>query len=169
MNPELVTQRVNPRSITTFFNSISSIQKFEDELPLIQMIGEGSVGPEFSSMFTMFINNKLDKIISPKDVVSNPNEAYVIGALGTAVGTGDDFRADIASVIATRIVNYCLLQAETHSVGEPLIKRLVKLTTDCDAFTNDLKYFMVKEIVNGNKVKFAAMMRDNAVVKMTIK
>ena len=27
------------------------------------MIGEGSVGDEFSSMFTMFINNQLDKII----------------------------------------------------------------------------------------------------------
>jgi hypothetical protein len=169
MNPELVTQRVNPRSITTFFNSISSIQKFEDELPLIQMIGEGSVGPEFSSMFTMFINNKLDKIISPKDAVTNVNEAYVLGALTSAVGSGDEFRADISSVIATRIVNYCLTHAEKHAIGAPMIDRLVKLTTDCDAFTNDLRYFMVKEIVNGNKVKFAAMMRDNAVVKMTVK
>lgn len=169
MNPELVTQRVNPRSITTFFNSISSIQKFEDELPLIQMIGEGSVGPEFSSMFTMFINNKLDKIISPKDAITNVNEAYVVGALTSAVGNGDDFRADISSVVATRIVNYCLTHAEKHAVGDPMIKRLIKLTTDCDAFTNDLKYFMVKEIVNGNKVKFAAMMRDNAVVKMAVK
>ncbi len=169
MNPELVTQRVNPRSITTFFNSISSIQKFEDELPLIQMIGEGSVGPEFSSMFTMFINNKLDKIISPKDAVTNVNEAYVLGALTSAVGSGDDFRADISSVIATRIVNYCLTHAEKHAIGAPMIERLVKLTTDCDAFTNDLRYFMVKEIVNGNKVKFAAMMRDTAVVKMAVK
>ena len=169
MNPELVTQKVNPRSITTFFNSISSIQKFEDQLPLIQMIGEGSVGPEFSSMFTMFINNKLDKIISPKDAVTNVNEAYVVGALTSAVGSGDEFRADISSVIATRIVNYCLTHAEKHVIGDPIIKRLVKLTTDCDAFTNDLRYFMVKEIVNGNKVKFAAMMRDNAVVKMAVK
>jgi len=169
MNPELVTQRVNPRSITTFFNSISSIQKFEDQLPLIQMIGEGSVGPEFSSMFTMFINNKLDKIISPKDAVTNVNEAYVVGALTSAVGSGDEFRADISSVIATRIVNYCLTHAEKHAIGAPMIDRLVKLTTDCDAFTNDLRYFMVKEIVNGNKVKFAAMMRDNAVVKMAVK
>ena len=89
--------------------------------------------------------------------------------LTSAVGNGDDFRADISSVVATRIVNYCLTHAEKHAVGDPMIKRLIKLTTDCDAFTNDLKYFMVKEIVNGNKVKFAAMMRDNAVVKMAVK
>ena len=27
------------------------------------MIGEGSVGREFTTMFTMFINNKLDKLM----------------------------------------------------------------------------------------------------------
>jgi len=169
MNPEVVTSSVNPRAITTFFNSISSIEKFEDSLPLIQMIGEGSVGAEVSTMFTMFINNKMDKIISPKDILTNTNEAYVVGALNSAVGQGNDFRADISSVIATRIVNYSLTHAENNSVSDTLINRLVKLTTDCDAFTDDLRYYMVKEIVNGNKVKFAKLMMNPVVVKMAVK
>ena len=38
------------------------IEKFDKELPLIQMIGEGSVGTDFASMFTTFINNKLEPI-----------------------------------------------------------------------------------------------------------
>ncbi len=167
MHPELVTQRVNPRAITTFFNAISSIPKFEDNLPLIQMIGEGSVGADFSSMFTMFINNKLDKIISPDDIL-NKDEAYVMGALTSAVGKDDDFRADISSVIATRLVNYSLVMAEKGSVAAPIIDRLAKLTTDCEAFTNDLRYYMIKEIVNGNKVKFAKLMQNTNVVKMAI-
>ena len=167
MHPELVTQRVNPRAITTFFNAISSIPKFEDDLPLIQMIGEGSVGNDFSSMFTMFINNKLDKIISPDDIL-NKDEAYVMGALTSAVGKDDDFRADISSVIATRLVNYSLVMAEKGSVAAPIIDRLAKLTTDCEAFTNDLRYYMIKEIVNGNKVKFAKLMQNTNVVKMAI-
>ena len=37
MNPEVITQSVNPRAMTTFFNSISSIAKFETDLPLIQI------------------------------------------------------------------------------------------------------------------------------------
>jgi hypothetical protein len=169
MHPELVSQSINPRSITTFFNAISSIPKFEDNLPMIQMIGEGSVGPEFSSMFTMFINNKLDKLISPHDAVTNTNEAYVIGALNSAVGIGDDYRADIASIMATRIVNYSIVHAADKHVPDPMIARLIKLSTDCDAFTTDLQYFMVKEIVNGNKSKFGKMMMDTAVVKMAVK
>ena len=168
MNPELVTQRVNPRSVTTFFNAISSIPKFEDSLPIIQMIGEGSVGVDFSSMFTMFINNKLDRIISPEDIMTK-DEQYVMNALTNAVGQDDDFRADISSVISTRIINYSLVHAETKSVPDPMINRLVKLTTDCKAFTDDLRYFMIKEIVNGNKLKFSKLMMNNNVVKMAVK
>jgi hypothetical protein len=169
MNPEVITQNVNPRAMTTFFNSISSIDKFEENLPIIQMIGEGSVGADVSTMFTMFINNKMDKIISPQDILTNANEAYVVGALNSAVGSGDNFRADIASVIATRVVNYSLTHAESKPVTDPMVQRLVKLTTDCDAFTDDLRYYMVKEIVNGNKIKFAKLMMNNAVVKMAVK
>jgi hypothetical protein len=169
MNPEVVTQKVNPRAITTFFNAISSIEKFEEQLPLIQMIGEGSVGPEFSSMFTMFINNKMDKIISPADIMTNTNEAYVVGALNGAIGTGDEFRADISSIITTRLINYSLTHAANHSISDAMINRLVKLTTDCDAFTNDLKYYLVKELLAGNKPKFSKLMMNPQVVKMAVK
>ena len=168
MNPELVTQRINPRSVTTFFNAISSIPKFEDNLPIIQMIGEGSVGPDFSSMFTMFINNKLDRIISPEDIMTK-DEQYVMNSLTAAVGQDDEFRADLSSVIATRVINYSIVHAETKPVPDAMINRLVKLTTDCKAFTDDLRYFMIKEVVNGNKLKFSKLMMNNQVVKMAVK
>jgi nucleoside-triphosphatase THEP1 len=168
MHPELVTQRINPRAITTFFNAISSIPKFESDLPLIQMIGEGSVGVDFSSMFTMFINNKLDRIISPADILTK-DETYVLGSLTSAVGEDDDFRADISSVIATRIINYSLTLADKTSISKPIIDRIAKLTTDCKAFTDDLRYYMVKEIVNGNKTKFSQLMMNQNVVKMAVK
>ena len=168
MHPELVTQKVNPRAVTTFFNSISSIEKFNEELPLIQMIGEGSVGADFSSMFTMFINNKLDRIISPEDILTK-DEAYVVGALRSMIGEDDDFRADISSVVSTRLINYALREAETKSVSQDVINRLIKLTTDCTSFTDDLSYYIVKELTNGNKPKFSKMLLNPKVAKMVIK
>ena len=168
MNPELVTEKVNPRAITTFFNAISSIPDFFKDLPIIQMIGEGSVGVDFATMFSIFINNKLDKIISPKDIFEK-DEAYVIRSLTAAIGKDDDFRADISSVIATRLVNYSLMFAEKNSVPQQMIDTLIKLTTDCDSFTDDLKYYIIKEILNGNKIKFSKLMLNNQVVKMTVK
>jgi hypothetical protein len=169
MNPEVITQSVNPRAITTFFNAISSIAKFEENLPIIQMIGEGSAGVDVSTMFTMFINNKMDQIISPSDIINNPSESYVVGALNTAIGSGDSFRADISSVVATRIINYCLIHAETKTVTDQMVNRVIKLVTDCDAFTDDLRYYIVKEIVNGNKQKWQKLMMNSTVVKMTVK
>jgi hypothetical protein len=115
----------------------------------------------------MFINNKLDKIISPLDTLTK-DEAYVIGALRSAVGEGDDFRADIASVMATRLANFSLVYSKTNPISDDIVNRLVKLTTDCESFTNDLQYFLVKEIVNGNKSKFAKLMLNSQVVKMAI-
>lgn len=168
MNPELVSQRINPRMITTFFNSISSIQDFSKNLPIIQMIGEGSVGNDFASMFTMFINNKLDKIIGPKDIFEK-DEQYVLNTLKAAVGDGEDFRADLSSVIATRVVNYSLTFAEKNTVSQPMVQRLIKLTTECDSFTDDLRYYIIKELINGNKVKFAPLMMNANVVKMSVK
>ena len=167
MHPELVTQETNARSITTFFNSISSIENFEDQLPLIQMIGEGSVGAEFATMFTMFINNRLDKMITPERIMNNDDWSYVKGQLSGTIGKESNYRADIASVMTRRIINYNLVKAETASVNAPLIERLSKLMTD-DVFTNDLKYTMVREIVNGNRIKFQKLLLNPEIVKMTV-
>jgi MoxR-like ATPase len=169
MHPELVNSKVNARSITNFFNSISSIPKFEEQLPLIQMIGEGSVGIEFSSMFTSFINNKLDKMLSPKDILLHDNEAYIMGELRNTIGRGNDYRADIASIMGTRIINYSLYHAEKVGITQKEIDRLTRLVTDEETFANDIKYHVVKKILNGNKQKFQKMMTNPEVVKMAMK
>jgi len=104
MHPELVTKEVNSRSVSMFFNSISSLKSFDESLPLIQMIGEGSVGSEFSTMFTMFINNKLDRMITPENILTQ-DEKYVMNTLKGLVGKEDKYRADIASTLSTRLAN----------------------------------------------------------------
>ena len=159
MHPELVTQKVNPRSITTFFNAISSIEKFEEQLPMIQMVGEGSVGLDFSSMFTMFINNKLDRIISPEDIMTKDTK-YVFSSLKSMIGEDDEFRADISSVVSTRVVNYLVNFAKTNPISAQILKRVEELFIDCTSFTDDLKYFIVKEVVNANKQKFGKLMMN---------
>ena len=148
MHPELVTQETNARSISTFFNSISSIKKFEDQLPLIQMIGEGSVGNEFASMFTTFINNKLDKLVTPRELVTGPEEVLI--ELKECIGKDDNYRADIASLLATRVANFAVAFSKTDTVTAKVQERLVKLCT-LDYLTDDLKYLVVRTIFTGNR------------------
>jgi hypothetical protein len=169
MHPELITRDVNPRSVMTFFNSISSIPDFEKALGLIQMIGEGSVGPEFAIMFNTFINNRLDRLISPKEMLLNPNENYIIGEVRKATGTGSTFRADIGSTLVTRLINYTTIYSDNNPIEQPIIDRLIKLSTDADTFTDDLKYLIVKKVFNHNKQKFQKMMNNTQVMNMAIK
>ena len=168
LHPELTEKRANARSFTTFFNSISSLDSFEESLPIIQMIGEGSVGGEFATMFTMFINNKLDKLVTPKDVLTNNSWEYIKGQLKSCVGEGNNYRADIASLMTTRIINYAVHYSNNNTVTQPLIDRVTNLITD-DIFSNDLKYYIVKGILNGNKQKWSKLMLNPEVIKMTVK
>lgn len=169
LNKELVTEKCNPRAITNFFNSISSFTSFESNLPMIQLLGEGSVGPEFATMFTMFINNKLDKLISPKDILFHESDVHVTNALKKSIGQDGDYRADIASILVTRMINTAILFAETNTVDQKLLDRLIKLSTDSDVFTDDLKYVLIKKVVNGNKQKYQKLMTNAAVLKMSVK
>jgi len=168
MHPEVITTDVNPRSVTTFFNSISSIKDFEKELPLIQMIGDGSIGADAGAMFVMFINNKLDKILTPQQLLTL-DDSDLIRETRECIGVNDAYRADIASVLATRLINHCLVFAQTNPINDAMNKRLIDLTTKYDAFTDDLKYYIVKELLGGNKPKFAKMMLNQNVLQMSTK
>ena len=168
LHPELVTQETNARSITTFFNAISSFDSFESNLAMVQMIGEGSVGDAFASMFTTFINNKLDKLVTPHDLLTHDNEQYILNELRSCIGKDDNYRADIASTLATRLSNYSLVYSKENKITQKVTDRLIALCTK-DYFTNDLKYMIVRTIFNGNKQKFNKMMMNPEIIKMTIK
>ncbi len=167
MHPEIVDadKGVNPRSITTFFNCISSVKTFEDDLPLIQMVGEGSVGGEVATLFTQFINNRLDKLVTPKDILLTKDDAKVIKLLTDATGevSSSEYRADIASILTTRLINYTLNYATKNPITPEIINRLIMLVKEEEVFTDDLKYHIVKKILNGNKQKFQKLIFDKDV------
>ena len=167
MHPELVTKEVNSRSVSMFFNSISSIKSFEDTLPLIQMIGEGSVGSEFSTLFTMFINNKLDKMISPENILGQ-DEHYVLNTLKSLVGKDKAYRADIAATLGTRLSNYLEYIAKTETIEKTIIDRVAKIVTE-KIFATDVCYNMVKSVYNSNPGKFKLMMLNKELVKYITK
>jgi hypothetical protein len=167
-HPELVSTNTISRSITTFFNSISSLNSFDSELGLIQMIGEGSVGPEFTTMFTMFINNKLDKIISPETIMTHESEEYVLNTLKGIIGKGDKYRADLASILSTRIVNFSSYYAKNNKVEKPYIDRLAFLMNE-ELFAMDLKYKIVKTIYNNNPSSFKSLMLNKTLIQFLTK
>lgn len=168
MHPELVNKNVNARSITAFFNSIKTFSNFNQRLPMIQLIGEGSVGEEFSNMFTTFINNKLDKLISPEKILLDSNDDYIIDTLKNTIGEGPEHRADIASILATRVANFAVHYSKNNSITDKVINRIVKLMETEELFSADLHYLLVRTIITGNKKKFERFLMNPKVVKYTL-
>jgi hypothetical protein len=168
MHPEMVNEKVNPRSITNFFNSIKSIKSFSTELPLIQMIGEGSVGVEFSTAFVLFVNNKLDKLISPKNIITM-NWDVVRPELIKCIGVDSAYRADIASVLATRVLNYSLTQAISGTINKPILDRLGNILTDT-IFATDLCFYITKGLIGSpEKAKFQGILLNPKIANMAVK
>ena len=167
LHPELMKEEsgINARTVTMFFNSLMSIDNFSNELPLIQQLGEATTNPEFTIMFTTFINNKLDKLVTPKNMLLQDNQSYILGEIKSCIGQGDSYRADIASVLATRLINFTVEYAEKHTITQAIIDRLIAFAT-VDLFTNDLKYIIIKNIIKGNKQKFQKLMLNTEVIKM---
>lgn len=166
MHPEIVKGAVNPRSLTNFFNSISSMTEFENKLPMIQNLGEGSIGPTATLLFTTFINNRMDKWMMPVDIMTHKDDQLVIDTLKEMFGSNNDYRADIASVLTTRLINFALYYAESNPITPEIIDRLTLLVKENGVFTDDLKYVLVKKILNGNKQKFQKLIADNTIQEL---
>ena len=166
---------VNARSATTFFNSISSFSSFDNNLGMITNIGEGCVGPDFTHTFTNFIAQKLDQLISPEEILndfSKKHEVVVKNIIEACKGDDGMYRADIAGILALRIINYAIKFAKDNTVTKDHIDRLKEICTTDDCLTSDLKYVIVKRIMgesSESKKKYEKLLQDVKVARMMVK
>jgi len=142
----------NARSYTTFCRAIAGIKDWsnEDSLAKILQIASGCFLEKeniLGILFTQFINSRLDKLIPPDHMV---NGAWNTTAeeLKAAVYQGGKYRADIASILGTRFLNYCDKNFGTEKASSAKIEqRLDELITSKEIlFTQDILYNIVKSL-----------------------
>lgn len=167
MNNEIIkpdAPEINARSITLFFNAISSISNFESELELIQLLGEGSLGAEVTTMFTSFIHNKMDELITPEEMLDlNTSYKKIEAQIKNVVNTGTSYRADIAYVLTTRLLNHLEFKVPTEDITDLLIKRLEEIIIS-NTLGSDLKFVLGRKLTNMNG-KYNALLLSDAVVE----
>jgi len=168
LKDDAIKEGINPRAMTNFFNRISFLGDFEKNLAKVQEIGESSVGHTVTTTFSTFIAQRLDKLISPKEMLEK-DWKIVKADMFEACGKGDTYRPDIASIMTTRLINYSLFYAEKNSVDQKMIDRIVAITSEEDLLAMDLKYVIIRELLSKNKIKFQKLLLNPAVVKMTVK
>lgn len=162
MNPEIVTknENINARIITMFFKSISTIENFEEDLDMIRLLGNASIGEKVTQNFVMFINNKLDRLISAKDMMESKDALERMVKL-TGDYKSEKYRSDIASVLCSRIIDYIIVQVEKGKrVDDAMINRITDFVTNDKCFNYDNKLHMVTTIFNSAPNKFGKLMMN---------
>ncbi len=158
---------VNPRSLVKFYNSLRSIKDFNANLPLIQNIGEGAVGPEITTMFTSFIHNKLDKMISPTEILDTTVAFDTVKPkIVDLIKKDTEYRSDLAYVLTTRLINHMVHNVESKEITPKFIERVKDLITS-EVLGADLKFVLAKKVINANN-KYNVLMLEDSVIDVIL-
>lgn len=165
MHSELVTDKVNSRAITNFFNAISTIPHFEQELDLITLIGSGSVGNEFVDLFLQFISQKLDKLPTIEFLMT-AEEKTVCDTLKKLLyknGDENEYQSDIASVLITRLINWLIIGVESKQLPTAQIKQCrerIEAIVKNDLISRDLVHHLVSSLFKNHRNSFKELTRN---------
>ena len=146
-------QTINPRSYTTFCNAISGLKDWSDSktLAMILNISKGCFDDKenvVGHLFTMFIANKLDKLISPERLLTGDWKEVSEEIKQCVYDEHGNYRPDIASVLSTRLLNYTSYYFEQKgSQSDPVQKRLLEIIDSPEMlFSEDLIYNVIKQL-----------------------
>jgi hypothetical protein len=162
---------VIPRTMVMFANAISGIKNFSnhESLTLINLISEGCFESEenvVGRFFSMFINNKLDRLINPKDILFGEWKS-VSTRLANCIYDGDSYRADIGSVLTIRFLNYIdVYIGQKESNSQVIIDRVIELiSSEKVLLTEDLIFKLIKSIVAKYPGRFNKILVNDKVKK----
>lgn len=169
-----IPSKVNARNYTMFANSISGIKDWStsENLAFILQIASGCFLDEddiIGGLFTTFIANKLDKLISPEDLVLKSWD-YIKQELEDQLYDGDEYRADIASVITTRFINYSLLYFEKEGAkSSVIIDRIIDIVDNKKTLlTEDLIFSLIKTLNNKYPVRCNKLLLNPKIIKRLV-
>lgn len=124
---------MNARSYTLFANTISGIDNWEtqENLALILQIASGCFDDKdniVGRLFTTFISRKLDKLISPKDMLLKSWDTIKHQIKSSVYDSAGNYRPDIASILHTRLLNYTMYYFEQKGAKtDVVVNRLLDL------------------------------------------
>ena len=150
---ESENKTINPRSYTTFCNAISGMKDWDEtkSLAMILNIAKGCFDDKnnvVGNLFTMFIANKLDKLVEPEKMLMGAWDTVKEKVKECVYTENGNYRPDIASVLSTRLLNYISYYFDQQGSKSDIVqKRLLEfIDSDEMLFSEDLIYNIVKQL-----------------------
>ena len=157
---------VNARNYTMFINTISGIENWEDpkSLALILQIASGAFLDDkdntIGTLFTNFIANKLDKLISPEELLTGDWKKVAPKIEKCVYDDKGNYKPLVASILHTRLLNYSMYYFEQKGAKTDVVEqRLIDLIDTNDdpnkkmLFSEDFLFDIIKQLVGKYKAR----------------
>lgn len=169
-------QKVNARSLVTFFNTIQGLPNFNtpENLGLILQIAGGCFSDKentIGNIFTTFINNKLDKLIQPEKILHGKwSEVSKEIRSNTGDSESETYRSDIAATLTIRFINHLLnYLEEPESDGNVVVNRVLDIVNnDKQLLTMDLIFTLVKKLVSKDRRRMSKLLTNPKLTKIIL-
>ena len=147
-------QTINPRAYTTFCKAISGIKDWNDDnsLALILNISKGCFLNDkdnvVGTLFTTFVAQKLDRLISPEDMLKQKWET-VEPKIHDCIYEGDRFHTEIAAILSLRLLNYIMYYFSQNGSKQDVVQdRLLNfIDNPRKLFSDDLLFHVIKTVI----------------------
>lgn len=139
----------NLRSWTKYFDAISGVKDFTEELDLIMNLGMGSLPQEHIMLFVAFINKGLDKLPTPQQLLTNELK-WSLNELKSVIKEGKDKRQDLSAIMTKRLLNYGLANSKEYT--EKMVDNYREIL-ESDLLSKDLCIITMKKLCTESKFK----------------
>lgn len=149
------THVMNARSYTMFANIIAGIPNWQNanNLAMILQIASGCFNDKdnvVGTLFTSFIANKLDKLISPEDLLLGDWDKVYDKAKKCVYDENGQYKPSVGAILQTRLLNYCLYYfSQKGAKTETIVNRLISFIDaekDVTIFSEDMLYNLIKTL-----------------------
>lgn len=151
---------INPRSFIMFANAISGIPNWEsaNNLAMILNIAKGCFhDPDniVGSLFTTFIANRLDQLVSPKDMLLGDWKDVCPKIKKAVYDTDGKYRPAIASLLHLRLLNYTdYYFSQKGSTTDTIVNRFLEIIhSETMLFDEDIIFNILKTLFQKYPVK----------------
>lgn len=158
---------INPRSYTMFGNAISGIQNWQsgDSLAMILNISKGCFNdPDniVGSLFTTFIANKLDQLVTPKDMLTEKWETVYPKIKKCVYDEQGMYKPAVAAILQTRLLNYSMYYFDNKGKSEVVYDRLLEILHAKEMlFSEDIIFNIIKTLCTKYKTRCQKWMLNN--------
>lgn len=162
------THIMNARSYTMFANIISGLSDWQksDSLSMILNIASGCFNDKdniVGSLFTTFIANKLDQLVSPKDMLMEKWDTIYPKIKKCVYDSNGDYRPSVAAVLQTRLLNYSEVYFnQKNSKTDIVYDRLLDILHAKEMlFEEDIVFNIIKTLCTKYKQRTQKWMLNN--------